>query len=96
MSKTRVEQQRQIFVKMRSAVALIVVAAVVLVQCQDDWVARYKNVRAHAFHPNSASGVGAELYVPQTISDVTGKVNQLRRQLFSWQAPRDTDFFHRR
>ncbi|PIO69675.1 hypothetical protein TELCIR_08492 [Teladorsagia circumcincta] len=40
--------------------------------------------------------VTGEAFAPQTIGDITGKVNHLRRHLFSWHSPRDADIFRRR
>ncbi|XGW02023.1 hypothetical protein V3C99_014243 [Haemonchus contortus] len=102
---------------MHSSVALVLVATIVLVQCQGDWVSRYRNVREmlkpssgvqnslspKAFRPpryqnlfgERSQKVTGESFAPQSIGDITGKVNNLRRHLFSWQAPRNTDFFRR-
>ncbi|XGW02022.1 hypothetical protein V3C99_014243 [Haemonchus contortus] len=81
---------------MHSSVALVLVATIVLVQCQGDWVSRYRNVR-EMLKPSSGvqNSVTGESFAPQSIGDITGKVNNLRRHLFSWQAPRNTDFFRR-
>ncbi|EYC17398.1 hypothetical protein Y032_0030g2023 [Ancylostoma ceylanicum] len=101
---------------MHSTVTLVfAVAAIVLVQCQPNWVTQYKDVRAQvmptfvegrtarAFLPpryrnlfgEESSKVREEAFAPQTISDITGKVNQQRRQLFSWQPNANADFFRR-
>ncbi|KAK6756903.1 hypothetical protein RB195_014994 [Necator americanus] len=51
---------------------------------------RYRNL----FGEHS-SKVRNEGFAPQTFNDITGKVNQQRRQLFSWQPSASADIFRR-
>ncbi|VDL69310.1 unnamed protein product [Nippostrongylus brasiliensis] len=76
----------------------VIFGAISSFQCQANWVSQLKSHRAQILRPSpytSDDGVRPESFAPRTISDVTGKVNQQRRQMFSWQPQRLSDFFRR-